>query len=67
MYEFEINPCGHVWKKNEYDDNVDIFGYTYGEYCNGPVCIVCGYGFCHHCEDDIPQQDCTGNKISQFA
>jgi hypothetical protein len=65
MYKFEINPRGHIWKKNDWNNEINIFGYERGEYCNGPVCIVCGYGFCHHCEDDTPQQDCVEQKEAQ--
>ena len=41
---------GHVWQTTEY--GVDIFAYSPSEYCNGPRCIHCGYGFCHHCIDE---------------
>ena len=52
---------GHVWMTRkesdpdlydgdtEYDNQIDTFAYTPSEYCNGPVCKNCGYGFCQHC------------------
>ena len=49
------NSRGHVWLKNE-DGSVDIFGIAYG-YHNGPICELCDYGFCHHCQD-LPSVDC---------
>ena len=54
---YEKNPMGHVWKKNEYDGKVDIFGYDGGHH-NGPVCMKCGYAFCHHCRD-LPERACA--------
>jgi len=60
--DYETNNRGHVWKRYDHDESVvDIFGYESGEYHNGPVCTVCGYGFCQHCEDG-PECDCPGNK-----
>jgi hypothetical protein len=38
---------GHVWL--EIDGVVDQFAYEKGK-CNGPVCTVCGYSPCWHCE-----------------
>jgi len=55
MYEYEINNRGHRWK---YDDEyLDILGYYPGDPHNGPICVACGYGFCHHCLDG-PEIDC---------
>lgn len=51
-------PMGHVWRK--YGEYVDIFGYDIG-FHNGPVCEVCGYGFCHHCRD-LPSVVCEGQR-----
>ena len=51
---------GHKWKKK--DGRIDIFAYEDG-YCNGPVCSVCGYGFCHHCHS-VPLIPCSGAKES---
>jgi hypothetical protein len=53
---------GHVWKRDEYDKrSIDIFGYEAGSYHNGPVCVNCGYGFCHHCQDG-PTKPCPKAK-----
>ncbi len=60
--EYETNTRGHIWKTDD-DGAVDIFGYEYGTH-NGPVCVVCGYGFCHHCKE-LPSEDCTGVKSSE--
>lgn len=47
---------GHVWKIDEYGD-VDLFAYYLGDYHNGPLCVNCGFGFCHHCtkEANVPK------------
>ena len=63
--EYIKNNRGHTWKLNDYEHpegvrSVDIFGYESGRIHNGPICTVCGYGFCHHCHD-LPQQDCTND------
>jgi len=52
MYDYEKETRGHIWKRDE-TGNVDIFAYDY-DYHNGPRCIKCGYGFCHHCSK-LPQ------------
>lgn len=46
---------GHVWKTDE-DGDVDTFAMSY-EFHNGPVCVRCGYSYCHHC-DHGPKEDC---------
>jgi hypothetical protein len=51
------NPRGHVWKLDS-QGQVDGFGFETDGH-NGPSCAVCGYGFCHHC-DDGPDHDCPG-------
>jgi hypothetical protein len=61
MRPYELNPMGHVWRRNDYNEEVDVFGYEEGEYHNGPVCVRCGYGFCHHC-GDRPCTPCPGEK-----
>lgn len=43
----------HTWKLDE-DGDIDDFAYnTEGSdsemICNGPVCKICGFSFCHHC------------------
>ena len=39
---------------------VDVFAYFNGNYCNGPVCAVCGYAACWHCEQNPPK--CKGKQ-----
>lgn len=63
--DYTINTRGHKWATcgdyfddGEEDNEVYMFGYTSGEYCNGPKCVKCGYGFCHHCQEK-PSIDCT--------
>jgi hypothetical protein len=51
------NSKGHEWKRDEEGD-IEIFAYTNGDHHNGPRCVKCGYGFCHHCSDG-PQEDCS--------
>lgn len=54
------NKHGHIWKKSEYDnDKIDNFGYEAGEYHNGPVCILCGFGFCEHCKTELDIPKCS--------
>ena len=63
-YKYEVETRGHIWKTNDYDGSVDIFGFEAGKYHNGPICTVCGYGFCHHCQD-LPSIECPGNDDEQ--
>lgn len=60
-YPFESESRGHVWKRDE-DGSVDIFAYNPRDPHNGPLCIKCGYGFCHHC-NALPPEDCTAFAI----
>lgn len=53
--EYEINTRGHVWKRDA-NGEIDEFGYDDDNH-NGPCCVACGYGFCHHCHSG-PQIDC---------
>lgn len=46
---------GHVWKLCK-DGEIDTFAYE-SDYCNGPQCERCGYGYCHHCQDE-PDEPC---------
>ena len=62
-YESKRGARGHVWKRDE-DGTIDIFAYNPSEYCNGPQCVKCGYGFCHHCHVG-PQVSCTANAENQ--
>lgn len=48
----------HVWKKNEYDEEMDVFAGTAEGYHNGPLCVVCGYTACMHCVSN--PEPCTG-------
>lgn len=54
--EYEINPMGHVWETE--DGSIDIFAYSVGSIHNGPRCVNCGYGFCHHCQPK-PDHECA--------
>jgi len=58
----DANTRGHVWKReDDYPAEVDIFGHESPDgFHNGPVCVVCGYGFCHHCNRNGPTVDCPG-------
>lgn len=55
--EYVKTPHGHEWERDETGD-IEIFAYTNGDRCNGPKCVKCGYGFCHHCKD-MPEHDCS--------
>ena len=48
-HPYETSPRGHKWAVIEGTDELDIMAYTDGVMCNGPRCVKCGYGFCHHC------------------
>ena len=54
------NNRGHVWQTEDGGD-VDIFAFNPSKYCNGPLCVHCGYGFCHHCQK-LPEEDCAQGK-----
>ena len=45
----------HEWKRDE-DGTVDVFGFDADTH-NGPVCVRCGYGYCHHCQKE-PSAPC---------
>ena len=70
VFELEPNKRGHVWETYVDSKEVDLFSYMRGEYHNGPRCIVCGYGFCHHCKGDIPGVSCPAtvlvDNLAQF-
>lgn len=59
-YRFVTETRGHVWQRD--GDRIDLFAYEENEYCNGPRCIRCGYGFCHHCTNGYVDHPCTGKK-----
>jgi hypothetical protein len=53
----------HKWKLDETGE-VDDLAYDVG-YCNGPVCEVCGFGGCEHCDPDIHEDDsCTVRDVT---
>lgn len=57
------NNRGHIWKRNGYNGAIDVFAHEEGNH-NGPVCVNCGYGFCHHCKSG-PDHDCPSAKKSK--
>lgn len=58
--DYVKNTRGHVWATDE-DGVLDIFAYEGGDYHNGPKCVKCGYGFCHHCKEG-PAKDCSSQE-----
>lgn len=61
----KIKHTQHLWKTydgqgtvNKNDPNIDICAYSSGDVHNGPVCINCGYGFCHHCHPEEYDSEC---------
>lgn len=54
----------HQWKME--GDSIDIFAADTGNYCNGPLCMRCGQGFCHHCEPGIYEDECPSGQLSFF-
>lgn len=61
---YEIDPKGHEWEKDE-DGSVNIFATSDGNH-NGPRCVKCDYGFCHHCRE-MPDQECDGGARQNQA
>ncbi|HEY4760799.1 MAG TPA: hypothetical protein VIH42_09490 [Thermoguttaceae bacterium] len=55
-YQTKNGARGHTWKHDE-GGSLDIFAYNVGEHHNGPRCIKCNYGFCHHCKT-LPEISC---------
>lgn len=55
MKAYIKNTRGHEWAVDE-DGEIDIFAFEIGMH-NGPQCVKCGYGFCHHCHE-LPEEDC---------
>ena len=54
---------GHDWKTYPFSNHIDVVAGKYKEdheYCNGPLCLTCGYNPCWHCEP-IPEP-CPGRK-----
>ena len=58
----QLVPGGHGFAKNDYNDLIDIFGYESG-YHNGPVCVFCHMGFCHHCDTAHETAACSQAPI----
>lgn len=56
MFPYETETKGHEWKKDS-RGIVDIFAFHPAIYHNGPLCVKCGYGFCHHCQQ-LPSKEC---------
>lgn len=54
-HKLDANALGHVWKRDT-DGLVDLFA-TEFENHNGPECVKCGYGYCHHCHT-MPLIEC---------
>ena len=57
---------GHVWETyadtdEDYADSdyINLFAYSRGQYCNGPRCTVCGYGYCKHHYPEGPPKPCA--------
>lgn len=55
QYWDRIEKAGHVLKRDE-DGGVDYFAFEF-EFHNGPLCVLCGDTWCHHCEDEIEPCD----------
>lgn len=45
----------HTWR--EEDSRIDRFAYDAG-YHNGPVCVVCGFYYCVHCDPKAVDSEC---------
>jgi hypothetical protein len=52
----------HAWKRDE-DGDIDIFAADDAPH-NGPVCVRCGEGFCHHCNPDCYREVCPAVDLS---
>ncbi len=48
----DYNKGTHSWKLVDGSDEIDIFAYD-GDSHNGPRCIKCNFGGCHHCNPEI--------------
>lgn len=54
---FRTTEGGHTFR--EVYGSIDIFAFTGGgDHCNGPQCLDCGKGQCHHCDDSIYDEKC---------
>lgn len=45
----------------EIAENIDVFAFQSGNFCNGPKCVDCGMARCqHHSPEWIYKPDCRG-------
>lgn len=51
-----LRASSHRWQRVEGTRRIDWSAYSIG-FCNGPVCLDCGYQCCEHCTcgRNIPQ------------
>lgn len=59
------NARGHVWEV-DWNGDVELFAYQEGKFHNGPRCVRCGYGFCHHCHVK-PEKPCPDATLGQLV
>ena len=52
---------GHVWETWD-NGEVNIMAWNPADPHNGPRCVKCGYGYCHHCQDG-PDEDCPAANV----
>jgi hypothetical protein len=50
----------HKWKMD--GKEIDIFAGGDGDFHNGPKCVRCGQGFCHHCHRECYTEQCSPKK-----
>ena len=55
-YDYIVNPRGHKWRETEEHD-IAMF-VVEAQFCNGPMCLKCGYSFCQHCNKGAAKEDC---------
>ena len=51
----------HKWIKE--GKEINVFAYEEGKYHNGPKCLVCGFGFCHHCYPEGYDTKCPCSSL----
>lgn len=54
MRKVEQGKDGHRWRVDE-DGVIDTFAMSI-DFHNGPVCEVCGYSYCVHCDGESHQK-----------
>ena len=52
----------HKWQKLDNGEINTFSAYATGGYCNGPVCVECGFSFCEHCNPKGYDTECHGRK-----